>query len=376
MALQMAAFARDAGHNVLIGAPEDNAYTAKAKAQGFQTHIYQAPDSLLVTGGEVFKQSILKKIIQGLYDFTPYQWRTHKAIQRQNIDWVYMAQQRGVLQIGPAAKLSSAKVMWHVQSGLRDDASFLNRASAALSQKIICVSHAVKDDVIKRAPKSAAHKISVLHNGLPDIKPQLDKSDTPKTHLLFAANITPHKGAHILIEAINKLPAAQRSGIRVDIAGWVLDEDYEAHLQRLITEYDLDDTINMHGYCEDIPPLIQRADIMICPSLERGEIEINGQQKHFAWKEGFNLSALEAMRAGAAVICSASYGLTEVVEDGVTGLHVPPGNASELASAIERLVKDKETTQEMGSQGRARYEALFTQEHMRSKFVKILEDLK
>ncbi|MEK7754582.1 MAG: glycosyltransferase [Acidobacteriota bacterium] len=72
--------------------------------------------------------------------------------------------------------------------------------------------------------------------------------------------------------------------------------------------------------------------------------------------EGFGLSAAEAMAAGRPVVASAVDGLVEVVEDGVTGYLVPPGDSGALASKIVELLVNPERAVAMGqvSQRRAR----------------------
>jgi len=73
--------------------------------------------------------------------------------------------------------------------------------------------------------------------------------------------------------------------------------------------------------------------------------------------EAFSLVAVEAMRAGCAVIASAVGGLRDVVADGVTGVLVAPESAGALAAAVEGL-SDAEL-RAMGTSGRERYERLF-----------------
>src|SRR5262249_6596874 len=61
---------------------------------------------------------------------------------------------------------------------------------------------------------------------------------------------------------------------------------------------------------------------------------------------------LESMAAGAPVVSTRVGGTPEVVEDGVTGLLVPPGNAGALAQAIDRLLSDPDLAVRLGQSGR------------------------
>lgn len=76
------------------------------------------------------------------------------------------------------------------------------------------------------------------------------------------------------------------------------------------------------------------------------------------WEEAFGLVAVEAMALGRAVVASRAGGLAEIVEDGTTGLLVPPGDAAALAQAVASL--GPERCSELGAAGRARYEGMFT----------------
>lgn len=70
--------------------------------------------------------------------------------------------------------------------------------------------------------------------------------------------------------------------------------------------------------------------------------------------EGFGLTLLEAMAAGAALAASRAGAAEIVVEDGITGVLVPPGDADALASALEPLMRDPIAAAAMGAQGRKR----------------------
>jgi glycosyltransferase involved in cell wall biosynthesis len=92
------------------------------------------------------------------------------------------------------------------------------------------------------------------------------------------------------------------------------------------------------GERADVPDLLQALDLYVQPSR----------------LEGFGLAALEAMAAGKAVVASRAGGLPEVVEEGVTGDLVPPGDAGALAAAITRLLQDADRRERYGRAGRER----------------------
>jgi mannosyltransferase len=70
--------------------------------------------------------------------------------------------------------------------------------------------------------------------------------------------------------------------------------------------------------------------------------------------EGFGLTLIEAMSAGAALVASRAGAAELVVEDGVTGVLTPPGDADALVAALEPLLRDPASAAAMGERGRSR----------------------
>jgi mannosyltransferase len=76
--------------------------------------------------------------------------------------------------------------------------------------------------------------------------------------------------------------------------------------------------------------------------------------------EGFGLTLIEAMASGAALVAARAGAAEFVVEDGVTGVLTPPGDADALVAALEPLMRDPATATAMGMRGRARVEEKFS----------------
>jgi mannosyltransferase len=94
-----------------------------------------------------------------------------------------------------------------------------------------------------------------------------------------------------------------------------------------------------------------------------GELQIDEVQRWYqrltiyaftSRNEGFGLTLIEAMSAGAALVASRAGAAEFVVEDGVTGLLTPPGDAGALVAALEPLMRDPASSAAMGERGRAR----------------------
>jgi glycosyltransferase involved in cell wall biosynthesis len=131
--------------------------------------------------------------------------------------------------------------------------------------------------------------------------------------------------------------------LRLDIAG---RGPLEPALRALAKELELEDAVRFLGYVAPIQRAIEDAAIVVVPSLG----------------EGFGMVALEAMERSRPVIAAEIGGLGELVDDGVTGLLVPAGDADALARAIVRLGGDLDAAARMGEAGRRRALDHFLQE--------------
>jgi glycosyltransferase involved in cell wall biosynthesis len=88
--------------------------------------------------------------------------------------------------------------------------------------------------------------------------------------------------------------------------------------------------------------------------------------------EGFGLAYLRAMRAAVPCIAGADNAAREVVEDGVTGLLVPPSDRDALAQAIIGLLGDSARRRAMGEAGRARFEEQFSFDRFRERLDSVM----
>jgi glycosyltransferase involved in cell wall biosynthesis len=110
----------------------------------------------------------------------------------------------------------------------------------------------------------------------------------------------------------------------------------------------MDESVSLMGLIGDSRNLLWALDIFAMPSLQ----------------EGLGVAALEAMACGLPVIASSSGGLVDSVKDGVTGMHVPPGDSRALADAIARMAANAQLRSTMGAAGRERAVLNFAMESM------------
>jgi glycosyltransferase involved in cell wall biosynthesis len=180
----------------------------------------------------------------------------------------------------------------------------------------------------------------VVHYGIEAGSPPPAPTDEPR--LAIVGRLIPIKGHAVLLEAVAR---ARREvpGLVLEVAG---EGPLEPELRATAERLGLVGAVSFLGRVAPAGPVFERAAIVVVPSLG----------------EGFGMVALEAMERGRAVIASDVGGLPEILDDGRTGLLVPPGDAESLARAIVELALDPARTAALGSAGRERAVAEFAQE--------------
>lgn len=173
--------------------------------------------------------------------------------------------------------------------------------------------------------------------------------------VLFAGRLAPQKGVADLIAAHDLLHYGMPE-LRTLIVG---DGPLRSQLEEMVHAYRHDHAIRFLGHRNDVPRLLAAADLLVLPSLY----------------EGLPNVVLEAMRFAKPVVATAAPGTTEVVENGRTGLLVPPSNPPALAQAIRTVLRDPELGQRLGAEGRARVEAEFRADTMIARFAALYEQL-
>jgi glycogen(starch) synthase len=162
--------------------------------------------------------------------------------------------------------------------------------------------------------------------------------------VLYAGRLERGKGILVLLAAASKV-VQEIPNVRFVLAGADHPTITKAELTRLIQKYALEEHLQLLGHVprEHLPSLYRHATLCVVPS----------------YYETFGLSALEAMSFGVPVIATTAGGLPEVVEDGVTGILVPPGDEQALAASIMRLLRESGSRQQMGTYGQERARTFF-----------------
>jgi glycogen synthase len=225
--------------------------------------------------------------------------------------------------------------------------SGVERHAIEAAERVIAVSGAMRADALDHFRVDPA-RVVVVHNGIdPDRyrrtseRSALDRLGIREPYALFVGRISEQKGLLDLIEAARALPLAASVVI---CAASPDTPELQARLARAVTGEPRIRWIPEMLSVPDVVQLYSHAALFACPSIY----------------EPFGLINLEAMACETPVVASAVGGIVEVVEDGVTGLLVPPARPSELARAMAALLDDAPRARAMGQAGRRRVEGRFT----------------
>ncbi len=183
-----------------------------------------------------------------------------------------------------------------------------------------------------------AKPVTVVPYGvdLARFQPSARNGDQPAEVVAGAvARLSPEKGLDVLLRAVARL-IEDGTPVRVVLAG---EGPSRRQLTQLAQRLGIGERVEFRGEVphEQVPAVLAELDIFVMPSRA----------------EGFGVAALEAQAMELPVVASRVHGIPDVVEDGRTGLLVPPGDVEQLAEAIGRLAGDAGLRAAMGQAGRA-----------------------
>jgi len=206
---------------------------------------------------------------------------------------------------------------------------------------VLCISHYCRSQGMIFAPISSWDRMHIVHCGVDPSLFTTALHEGAGTRLLYVGRLAAAKGLPILFESLRMLDGAQRNLV-LTVVG---DGPDRAALEEMAAEMGLAKTVRFTGYQSQsaVRTWLQETDVFVLPSFA----------------EGVPVVLMEAMAGGVPVIATRIAGIAELVEDGVSGYLLPPGDAVSLAQRLGELMGDPQLRSRLGAAGRAKVEADF-----------------
>jgi glycosyltransferase involved in cell wall biosynthesis len=247
----------------------------------------------------------------------------------------------------PFARIGGVRA-WGVQA-------LVNRRVTGPHADAVIVPSAWARDALVRHERVPREKIVVIPNGPggadagtapaeQDVRTELGIArDAPIA--IVAAMLRPEKQQDVLLRAAAAL-ADTHPTLQLLVAGGGPTRDPDGtgpELARLAARLDIADRVHLLGRRGDVARLVAAADVAVLSSAH----------------ENLPLAVVEYMEAGTPIVATAVGGVPELIEDGVHGLLVPPGDAQAMARAIATVLGDPVGARRRAAAARERRRAVF-----------------
>lgn len=226
---------------------------------------------------------------------------------------------------------------------------------------VICVSEAVRQDILQRVWKNKENVVTI-HKGhnlawyehTPADLTEFGISDADFT-AVCACNVRPSKGIDVMLEATRTL--ADLSNFHLLLVGKGLDQE---PYKSLVEQSPMKDRIHVTGYRKDAPEIITACDVLVQPSISG---------------EGLPRAVMEAMACATPSVITPTGGGKEVVKDGVNGFVVPVKDANAIDEKLRYFYQNPTAIVEFGAAGQASLKNEFSIQHTVDKFEAFFEQL-
>ncbi len=191
--------------------------------------------------------------------------------------------------------------------------------------------------------------------GIPESRgenPGIRESENPASRVVYIGRLSPEKGVDILLRALALLQApggpgaADHSSLVTRHSSLVIvgDGPERVALEGLANDLGISSSVRFLGALprEEALHELAGADLLVFPSL---------------WYETFGLTILEAASQGVPAVATNIGGQSSLVQDGITGRLVPPGDSAALAASLRELLSDSASLRRTGDAARAAFEA-------------------
>jgi glycosyltransferase involved in cell wall biosynthesis len=245
-------------------------------------------------------------------------------------------------------RMAQPRQNWRWSFTMHGSAEFYSTERFNLAQKVqradgvICISEYTRSQLMYLSDAAQWAKLRVVHCGADLARyPYCPPRSSEGLSVLCVARLTPPKGLDILVSAIGALVDGG-TDVRLTIVG---SGPLEGSLRRSAERIGVAQRVSFAGAVgqDDMAAYYAQADVFCLSSFA----------------EGIPVVLMEAMATGRPVVATRITGVPELVEEGVSGFLVAPGNVDQLAGALGRLAASPALRESLGRAGRAKVEEAF-----------------
>jgi glycosyltransferase involved in cell wall biosynthesis len=223
---------------------------------------------------------------------------------------------------------------------------------------VICLSTSMKND-IKKFYEGIPY---IVNNGIEKIKEVTkEKYKTDCLEILFLSNLIYSKGILDFLESIVLL---KEKLTKISFKGIVIGKEVDLNIEVLnneISSRGLSDSVKYLGakYNQDKQKKINDAYVLVYPS----------------YNDSFPLTILEAMQAGLPVIATKEGGITDIIDDGITGFLVDKHRPDQIAEKLEFLINNTDLREKMSEFGKKKFLEKYTLEVFERNIKNVFKDV-
>lgn len=326
---------------------QDNLFGSRLRALGIAVHVFEAERAVeraAYHSGRTARK--LREVGRAIL-------RRRRFLRTQRIDLLHLNNHPSFTCYDwlPAARLAGIPCVVNAMGDALDD-RFLSRLLMPRYDRVIAISDFMRRRMLELG--IADRRIATVYLGL-DARAYRARvrrapgevrreAGVPSDRVLavMVGNLKQWKGQHVVLEALAQLSSETRQRLKVLFAGATApsDEPYAASLRAMVERYRLEDVTQFVGSRQDVPDLVNAADICLHASTT---------------PEPFGLVILEAMALGRPMIAAAIGGPAEILTP-ESGMLFDPARPADLAAALSRLVADRGERERIGQAALRRVE--------------------
>jgi glycosyltransferase involved in cell wall biosynthesis len=334
-----------------LACPHEGPLVEEMRKRGIRVHLgYPSPRLL-----EIKRRSLGASRLYPLlypYDMAVTVLRLARLVRREGYQLVFTNSAKADVYGSMAGWLAARPVVWRLHD-IPDTRAFsrlnlqlLRWCASLLAHRVLAISGAVRDALVALGVPPA--RVKVVHNGVDPRSAGLarrgmrEEWGIPEEAPLvgMVGRLVDWKGPDVFIRAA-ALVARDIPQARFVLVGEAIfgSRDYVRGLKEISASLGLGESLVFTGFVEDVMRAMDSMDLLVHASI---------------LPEPFGMVLTEAMAAGLPVVATIGGGVGEIVEDGVTGLLVPPGDPAAMAAAVKEIISRPDRGVEMGEAGRRR----------------------